>query len=66
MAMVAKVTDLIGLPLSGVELRLEIIDYGTGWLEVFDPVSDAAGEVRFTYYAGSRTGCAPSPPERAA
>jgi hypothetical protein len=54
--MVAEVTDLAGIPLSGVELKLEVLDQPNGWLECLDPVSDASGEVQFTYHAGSITG----------
>jgi 5-hydroxyisourate hydrolase-like protein (transthyretin family) len=54
--MVARVSDLTGRALRGVELKLEVIDMGTGRIEVVDPVSDASGQVRFTYYAGTRTG----------
>jgi hypothetical protein len=54
--MVAEVTNLQGIPLSGVELKLEVLDLPNGWLECLDPVSDASGEVEFTYHAGSITG----------
>jgi hypothetical protein len=53
---VAKVTDLNGLPLRGVEVRVEILDNGDGRIEIFDAVSNASGEVLFTCYAGMRTG----------
>lgn len=54
--MVAEITDLTGIPLSGVELKLEVMDQPNGWVECLDPVSDASGEVEFTYHAGSMTG----------
>jgi len=53
--LVAKVTNLMGLPLSGVELKIEALD-NNGFLEILDPVSDAAGLVEFTYYSGTSTG----------
>jgi len=53
---IARVTDLTGLPLPGVELRIEIIEEETGWLEILDPQTDAAGEVEFSYYSGTTTG----------
>ena len=54
--MVAEITDLAGIPLSGVELKLEVLDQPNGWIECIDPLSDASGEVEFTYHAGSVTG----------
>jgi len=54
--MLARVTDLNGLPVSGVELRVELVDSVSGWIELLDPVSDVAGEVDFNYYAGTSTG----------
>ncbi len=54
--LVAEITDLAGIPLSGVELKLEVLDQPNGWLECLDPVSDASGEVTFTYHAGAVTG----------
>jgi hypothetical protein len=54
--MLARVTDLNGLPVSGVELRVELVDSVSGWIELLDPVSDVAGEVDFNYYAGTTTG----------
>lgn len=54
--MIARVTDLNGLPVSGVELRVELVDSVSGWIEMLDPVSDVAGEVDFNYYAGTTTG----------
>jgi hypothetical protein len=54
--MVAEVTNLQGIPLSGVELKLEVMDQPNGWLECLDPVSDASGTVDFTYHAGALTG----------
>lgn len=56
MPMVAKVTDLLGLPLSGAEVKIELLDSHNGWLEVLDPVSDAQGLVEFTYYSGGQPG----------
>lgn len=56
MPMVAKVTDLLGLPLPGAEVKLEILDGNNGWLEVLDPISDAQGLVEFTYYSGGEPG----------
>jgi hypothetical protein len=53
---VARVTDLAGIPLAGVELRIECLESSGGWIELFDPVSDAAGEVEFTYCTGTDTG----------
>lgn len=53
---IAEVTDLMGIPLAGVKLELSILDPGSGWLEVLDPVSDIEGRVKFTYHAGSVTG----------
>lgn len=53
---VARVTDLAGIPLSGVELRIECLEAEGGWIELFDPVSDAAGEVEFAYCTGTTTG----------
>lgn len=54
--MLARVTDLSGLPVSGVELKVELLDAAAGWIEILDPVSDVAGEVDFNYYAGTTTG----------
>lgn len=51
-----KVTDLYGSALSGVEVKLEVMDLGSGWIELRDPVSDSFGEVRAVYHAGSSTG----------
>jgi hypothetical protein len=51
-----KVMDLYGSALSGVEVRLEVLDLGTGWVEVRQPVSDAFGEIAAVYHAGSITG----------
>jgi hypothetical protein len=56
MPMVAKVTDLLGLPLAGAEIKVELLDGHNGWLEVLDPVSDAQGLVEFTYYSGAQPG----------
>jgi hypothetical protein len=56
MPMVAKVTDLLGLPLAGAEVKVELLDSHDGWLEVLDPVSDAQGLVEFTYYSGGQPG----------
>ncbi len=56
MPMLAKVTDLLGLPLPGAEVKLEIMDSHNGWLEVLDPISDAQGLVEFTYYSGGEPG----------
>jgi hypothetical protein len=56
MPMVAKITDLIGLPLAGAEVKLEILDSKGGWIEVLDPISDMEGLVEFTYYAGGEEG----------
>jgi hypothetical protein len=54
--MAAEVTDLAGIPLSGVELAIELLDNGSGWVDVLDPVTDIQGQVSFTYYAGTITG----------
>jgi hypothetical protein len=54
--MLAKVTDLLGLPLPGAEVKLELLDSSNGWLQVLDPVSDAQGHVPFAYYAGMSPG----------
>jgi 5-hydroxyisourate hydrolase-like protein (transthyretin family) len=55
--LVAEVTDLAGVPLSGVELRLEVLDSpANGWLETLACKSDGRGLVRFTYHAGSQPG----------
>jgi hypothetical protein len=54
--MLARVTDLNGLPVTGIELRVELVDSVSGWIELLDPVSDVAGEVDFNYYAGTTTG----------
>jgi hypothetical protein len=55
--LVAEVTDLAGVPLSGIELRLEVLDLpANGWLETLDCKSDGRGQVRFTYHAGSQPG----------
>lgn len=56
LAAVAEVTDLSGIPLSGVELDLAVLDETNGWIEVLDPVSDIAGRVEFIYHAGTSTG----------
>jgi hypothetical protein len=56
MPMVAKVTDLLGLPLAGAEIKVELLDGHNGWLEVLDPVSDAQGLVEFTYFSGGQPG----------
>lgn len=53
---IAEVTDLAGIPLAGIELRVEILDGGCGWVEVLDPVSDAQGQVQVLYHAGMNTG----------
>ena len=55
-----KVTDLTGMPLGGVELRIEVFDGNNGWVEVLDPVSDVQGRVEFSYHAGNQSGCAPA------
>lgn len=55
---VAHVTDLAGIPLAGVELRIECLEARGGWIEILDPKSDAAGEVEFAYHAGTDTGSA--------
>jgi hypothetical protein len=55
--LVADVTDLAGVPLSGVELKLEVLgDATNGWLEVLDATSDAAGQVEFQYHSGVQPG----------
>lgn len=55
--LVAEVTDLAGIPLSGVELKLEIMgDATNGRIEVFEAISDAAGEVEFEYFSGNQPG----------
>jgi hypothetical protein len=51
-----RVTDLYGSGLSGVEVRLEVLDMGSGWVELRDPVSDSFGEIEAVYHAGSATG----------
>jgi hypothetical protein len=57
MPLIAEVTDLAGVPLSGVELKIEILgDATNGWLEVLDPVTDAAGQVEFQYHSGTQPG----------
>lgn len=53
---VVEVTDLTGIPLSGVELELSVLDETNGWIEVLDPVTDIAGRVEFIYHAGTATG----------
>ena len=40
----------------GVELAIELLDNGSGWVDVLDPVTDIQGQVSFTYYAGTITG----------
>ena len=52
----AEVTDLAGIPLAGIELRVEILDSSNGWVEVLDPLSDAQGQVQIVYHAGAHTG----------
>lgn len=52
----ARVTDLSGIPLVGIELRLEILDGPNGWIELLDPVTDAVGEIRANYFAGTLVG----------
>ena len=52
----AKVVDLLGLPVAGAELRVEMLDQVNGWVEVRDPVSDAMGIVQITYHAGALQG----------
>jgi hypothetical protein len=52
----AEITDLAGIPLAGVELRIEVLDSSNGWIELLDAVSDAQGQVQFVYHAGSHTG----------
>jgi 5-hydroxyisourate hydrolase-like protein (transthyretin family) len=52
----ARITDLSGMPLSGVELRLEIMNDAGGWVELLDPFSDVSGEINANYYAGTVTG----------
>jgi len=52
----AKVVDLLGLPVAGAELRVEMLDQVNGWVEVRDPVSDATGNVQITYHAGALQG----------
>ena len=52
----ALVKDLGGMPLTGVEVRLEILDTHNGRMEVQDPVTDMTGAVEFTYHAGTFTG----------
>jgi 5-hydroxyisourate hydrolase-like protein (transthyretin family) len=56
LALTAEVTDLLGLPLSGVEIRVEFLDEENGSLQVLDPVTDASGRVDLSYYAGTYTG----------
>jgi hypothetical protein len=51
-----RVTDLMGAPLAGVAVRLEVIDLGCGWVELEDPVTNGLGELRGTYRCGSQTG----------
>jgi hypothetical protein len=54
--LVARVTDLNGVPLSGVELVIECMEEGGGWIEVVDPVSDIEGLVPIVYHAGTTVG----------
>ncbi|MEZ5338354.1 MAG: Ig-like domain-containing protein [bacterium] len=54
--LVAEVTDLFGLPLSGVEIRVEFIDEENGSIQVIDPVTDASGRVELSYFSGTFTG----------
>ncbi len=54
--LVARVTDLNGQPLHGVELKVEILDDGAGRVELPRPASDGSGRVEFTFYPGMRTG----------
>ncbi len=54
--LVAEVTDLYGLPLSGVEIRVEFLDEENGQIRVIDPVTDAGGRVELSYFAGTFTG----------
>jgi hypothetical protein len=55
--LIAEVTDLAGIPLSGVELKIEILgDATNGRIEVLDEVSDAQGEVEFEYFSGNQPG----------
>jgi hypothetical protein len=51
-----KVTDLYGSALNGVEVKVEVLDLGSGWIELRDPVSDSFGEIKGLYHAGSSTG----------
>jgi hypothetical protein len=51
-----KVTDLYGSALAGVEVKLEVVDLGCGWIELRTPVSDAFGETSAVYHAGAVTG----------
>jgi hypothetical protein len=53
---VARITDLNGLPLRGVELRVEVLDNGDGRVEMVEAVSDCNGQVQFNCIAGLRTG----------
>ena len=54
--MIAEVTDLNGIPLPGIEVKLDILDQQNGFIELLDPVSDAEGRVEFRYYAGTYEG----------
>jgi 5-hydroxyisourate hydrolase-like protein (transthyretin family) len=57
LALVAEVTDLAGIPLSGVELRIEIMgDATNGRIDILDAVSDAQGRVEFEYFSGNQPG----------
>lgn len=51
-----RVTDLYGSGLAGVEVRLEVLEMGSGWVELRDRVSDSFGELDAVYHAGSSTG----------
>lgn len=54
--LIAEVTDLMGVPLAGIELDISVLDTGNGWVEMIDPVSDIEGRVEFVYRAGTNTG----------
>ena len=45
-----------GIVRCGVEVRLEVVDLGTGWVEIRSPVSDAFGEISAVYHTGALTG----------
>ena len=54
--LIAEVTDLMGVPLAGIELDISVLDTANGWVDMIDPVSDIEGRVEFVYRVGTTTG----------